>query len=282
MALRIDAQAVGHARLVRHARKDPPAVDRARGQIEVVGPDRAAQRIRVVQHAVVRAPAEAVGQVHVGAHHVHRKIRVETVQRAGALDLRVIHGAGEQAPAPVALAVVETVAGPLGLGIGDRRYVARLRIDPLEAAHECADQAAARAQRHAADALRHDEFTVVAARRFVAEEARVLDVDPPQHLTPIVPDRPLPDQRLRVGDAADPAHRRLVTIGASLPHSRPSLARSNEYDLTSVFGNDQDPSAATERSAGSKGASAGTEQTSPARHFPCRARPRPDSANAGA
>ncbi len=154
-SFRIDGHSVGRAGALRHFRKDTLVLDAAAIGVEVVDVDVPPPAIGEVEMLVVRAPAKAVGDVDAGFHHGHPAVRIEPVQRAGGGRRVERQGPGPEATAAVAFAVIEAVAGPVGLRRGDQRNLARRKVDALEAALHGGDKAAPAPWNDRADQLRH-------------------------------------------------------------------------------------------------------------------------------
>ena len=148
---------------------------------------------------VVGAPARAVGADDAGIDPGDGEVWVEPVETTGRPLLHRVHRAGEEAAAPVDLAVVETVHWPVRLGIVDQRHVAGGEIEQMEAALQRHHGATAvLAQRHRADLHRHvpaADFTPVGGR---AEHPPVETVDPVEALLLDIPQRALAQCGLHV------------------------------------------------------------------------------------
>src|SRR6266581_7521184 len=172
-ALGIDGRAVGDARIVLERREHALVGRRAGREVVVVGPDLALESVGEVERLVVRAPARAVGADDAVVHQGDGEIRIEAPQPADLQLLLVVHPAGEEAPAPVALAVVQSRARLPGV---DQRYgfeLAALEIEEVEAVVEREHRAAFLAQRERADVALERPVLGLAAPRIEPPDRRL-------------------------------------------------------------------------------------------------------------
>ncbi len=115
-------------------------------------------------------------------------VRFHAIQRTGGRTLRTeVHGACPEAARGIALAVVEAVAGPAGLGISDWGYAPRGFIEKRNAVVAGEGQSPALPCHHGADPLADIPDFFNAAARIQGENLVPLDVDVEQ--TVAMPER---------------------------------------------------------------------------------------------
>src|SRR5258708_1011523 len=132
-ALGIDGRAVGDAGIVLERGEYPLVGRRAGREVVVVLPDLALEGVGEIEGLVVGAPARAVGADDAVVHQGDGEIGIEAPQPADLQLLLVVHAAGEEAPAPVAFAVLQSRGRVFGI---DERYgfeLAALEIEGGEA-----------------------------------------------------------------------------------------------------------------------------------------------------
>src|SRR5258708_2944308 len=132
----IDGRGVGDAGIVLERGEYPLVGRRAGREVVVVLPDLALEGVGEIEGLVVGAPARAVGADDAVVHQGDGEIGIEAPQPADLQLLLVVHAAGEEAPAPVAFAVVQSRARVFGI---DERYgfeLAALEIEEVEAVVE--------------------------------------------------------------------------------------------------------------------------------------------------
>jgi len=127
------------------------AKSRLLASVVVVGPHLALEGVGEVEPAVVGAPAGAVRADDALIHLGDAQIGIEAPQAADREFFLVVHAAGEEAPAPVAFAVVQARARLLGVDERYRFEPALLEIEEVEAVVEREHRAALAPQRERAD-----------------------------------------------------------------------------------------------------------------------------------
>ncbi len=163
-AFAIDRGAIRDARraLARYER----AFVRERAGIEVVVPRPVflLERVGEIERLVVGAPARAVGADDAAIGERHFQVRVEPPQAADRKLFLVVHAAGEEPPASIALAVVQARARLVGVDLLDQLELLACEVEEIEAVIEREHRAAALAQRHRTDVA--GEAPVLDATRF--------------------------------------------------------------------------------------------------------------------
>ena len=102
-ALLVDRGAVGHAGVVAERGEHPLVGERAGGDVVVVGPVLALERVGEIERPVVRAPARTVRADDALVDLRHAEVGVEAPEAADLQFFLVVHAAGEEAAAAVAL-----------------------------------------------------------------------------------------------------------------------------------------------------------------------------------
>src|SRR5262249_60026358 len=126
----------------------------------------------------------------------HRQVGVEAPQPADLQLLLVVHAAGEEAPSPVALAVVEARSRLPGVDLLYRVELAAVEVEEVEAVVEGEHGAALLPQRHRADVALHAPVLGLAGLGVEAPDRGLADasagaVDPVEPGLLHVPDRAL-------------------------------------------------------------------------------------------
>src|SRR5262249_34283453 len=167
-----------------NCRKAPPRTERAALAIKIVGINPALESVREIERAAVDTPVDPIGDDEADLEPLDREIRVEAVEMTRALLLLVIHAAGPEATRRIDLAVVEAVAGMVGLGIDDRSHGSCGQIDESEAALERRDQTRPLAEGDGADPLGHGPAPSLPRGDVGRKERGSLDVDPIERARP--------------------------------------------------------------------------------------------------
>src|SRR6185312_13074072 len=189
IALRIDGRSIRIAAQALECREDAPGPDRSGGGIVGIGVDGFLETVGEIERFTVRAEAGAVGTDDAAVQHMQRQIGIEPEQLADGRAFLEIHGAGNEAPLPVDLAVVE--AGPqfAGLGLDDPLSGPRLEIESVEPVAQRQDRTAALAQRHRADRFRQLPAPGVAPGGITGMDRWAIGIDPVEPLFLNVPQR---------------------------------------------------------------------------------------------
>src|SRR5204863_6696209 len=128
-----------------------------------------------VEGPVVRAPARAVRADDAVVDQRHGEIGIEAPQPAQLQLLLVVHAAGEEAPVPVALAVVQARARLPRVDELDRVELARLEVEEIETVVEREHRAAFLAQRERPDVALERPVLALAAPRIEPPDRGLAD-----------------------------------------------------------------------------------------------------------
>ena len=195
--------------LVHRRGEDPLVGDRAGVQVVIVGVDLLAVGIGVIEGLVVGAPARPVVADDAALQLVHAEVGVEPEEAADGRFGNLVLAAGEEAAAPVHLAVVEERARLVGVDQGDELGLAAREIHEVEAVAHGHHPAPLLAERKRAHRLRQRPGAGPAAAGVEAPDLAVQHVDPVEDAVHRVPDRPFAEIVVCLHDAFDPDHRGL-------------------------------------------------------------------------
>ncbi len=176
--------------------------------VEVVRPVLALEGVGEVEGPVVGAPARAVGTDDPRVHLGDAQVGIEAVQPADRELLLVVHAAGVEAAAAVALAVVQPRARHVGLDALDQVELAGGEVEEVEPVVEREHRAAAPAQRHCADVAAERPVLDLARTRVEPPDRRLADapagaVDPVEAAFLDVPHGPFAEVVLALQKALD-------------------------------------------------------------------------------
>ncbi len=207
MTVGIDAGAVGEGRTFDRG-EGARASARAAHRVVVEGIDAVLQRIGEVHRAAVRAEGQAVGNGNAAGDHFTQALRIEAEQAAFGRAGDVLHRAHPEAPLAVATAVVEAVVWRQArLHDGLEGFVGDIeQRQPRTQRDE--HHAIALGQRDRADQLGHRPGLQRLPRRCPAAQRRRADIDPPQTLQALVPQRAFAEQVGLHADARRPGLRK--------------------------------------------------------------------------
>ena len=189
-AVGVEREAVGEAvgRIDLH--EDPTVGHRPGRQVVAVDVDLLGRRVDVVHPAPVEVPVEPVAHGHPAGHRA-QAVGIQAVERRHARRPGERHRAEPQPPGRVGLALVDAVAGPVGL---DGQPPGRLTVggDQRDVAPGAAEQLRTVTDRDGeADRRRHRHRSVVAGRGVEVVDDPAVDVDVAQPAAGDVPVRAL-------------------------------------------------------------------------------------------
>src|SRR6266853_4535697 len=207
-ALGIDGRAVGDARIVLERGEHPLVRGRAGREVVVVLPDLALEGVGEVERLVVGAPARAVRADDAVVDQGDGEIGIEAPQRADFQLLLVVHAAREEAPAPVALAVVQSRTRLSSVDQRNGFELAALEIEEVEAIVEREHRAAFAPERERADVALERPVVGLAALRIEPPDRGFSDapagpVNPVEPAFLDVPDRAFAAMVVALEDAFD-------------------------------------------------------------------------------
>ena len=156
--------------------------------------NRAAKRIDEIEPAAVgrhRGPVRDRDFV----DHSGQLAAIEAVKGAGFGFLAIVHRSEPQPAGRIDDAVVQAIAGPVGLDLDDQLKVAGALVETMEPGFEARDESAALRGEDEADGLGRGPAIPLPVRRIVAVDRMLLDVDEPQRLVALDPDRPFAELR---------------------------------------------------------------------------------------
>src|SRR5439155_14953080 len=159
---------------------------RAGREVVVVGPDLALEAVGEVEGLVVRAPARAVRADDAVVDQGDGEIGIEAPQPTDLQLFLVVHAAGEEASAAVALAVVQACARLPGVHELDRVELAGLEVEEIETVVEREHRAAFLAQRERPDVALERPVLGLAALRIEPPDRGLADA-PAGPVNPVEP-----------------------------------------------------------------------------------------------